>query len=133
MVVFGAFGTFLSWTWCISVNSYLQLNSRKYETLKDLESKLEYQFFKNEWEYLGTDKKKQTYRQLSVSELFTPIIFFIFFLGFSIFGLYKLKEDNFFHFLIGLSVFEIFLLVYFFYYIQRNKQISEERQNGLIE
>ena len=59
IVILGVLGLSLSWIWCISVNSYLRVNSRKYEALKKLEDELEYQFFKDEWEFLADDEKEK--------------------------------------------------------------------------
>ena len=93
MTVLGGLGMWLSFTWFISVDSYLQLNSRKYEVLKELEEKLEYRFFKKEWKYLGGNKK-DTYRYLSFPELLAPIAFFIFFTVLFSIGIYKLQNGN---------------------------------------
>ena len=76
IVILGVLGVSLSWIWCISINSYLRVNSRKYEALKKLENELEYQFFKNEWEFLADDEKEKTYWQRSRIELTLPSLFF---------------------------------------------------------
>ena len=78
-VTVGATGIALSWSWYLSVDYYLRLNSRKYKTLKKLEKKLAYQFYKEEWDYLGKDRSDQTYWQLASNQLSIPILFFIIF------------------------------------------------------
>ena len=72
-------GISLSWSWLISINSNLRLNSRKYKALMKLENELEYQFFKNEWEFLGKYRKGKTYWQLSIIEITVPTTLFLLF------------------------------------------------------
>ena len=74
--ILGALGLLLSWSWCMSVESYLLLNSRKYAVLKKLEGELDYQFFKEEWDLLGKNKQNLTYKELSKSERSVPDLFF---------------------------------------------------------
>ena len=76
--ILGALGLLLSWSWCMSVESYLLLNSRKYDVLKKLEDKLDYQFFKEEWDLLGENKQNLTYKELSKSERSVPDLFLCF-------------------------------------------------------
>ena len=100
IVILGVLGLSLSWIWCISVNSYLRVNSRKYEALKKLEDELEYQFFKDEWEFLADDEKKKTYWQRSRIELTLPSLFFICFTALMGFGLYNFPNKLYLLFLI---------------------------------
>ncbi len=88
----GVIGLTLSMIWCVSLNSYLRVNSRKYEALKDLEMRLSYQFFKNEWSYLPENEQKQTYWQRSRIELILPIVFFLCFWGLMGFGLFHFNS-----------------------------------------
>ena len=84
--MFATIGLSLSWSWFISTESYLRLVSRKYEVLKELEIKLDYNFFEKEWGYLGKHGNNLTYRELSRIELSPSIIFlaiFLFLLAFS--------------------------------------------------
>ena len=53
MVVAGALGVFLSWAWGITIDGYLKMKAQKYKVLKELETKLEYQFFTYEAELSG--------------------------------------------------------------------------------
>lgn len=100
IVALGVLGLSLSWIWCFSINSYLRVNSRKYEALKKLEDELEYKFFKNEWEFLGDDEKTNTYWQRSVIELTVPGLFFLCFTALMGFGLYNLANKLYLLFLI---------------------------------
>ena len=79
IVTVGVTGIALSWSWYVSVDYYLRLNSRKYKVLKKLEEKLAYQFYKEEWDRLGKDRSYQTYWQLALNQLSVPILFFTIF------------------------------------------------------
>ena len=100
IVALGVLGLSLSWIWCISINSYLRVNSRKYEALKKLEGELEYQFFRNEWEFLADDEKENTYWQRSRIELTLPSLFFLCFTVLMGFGLYNFPNKLYLLFLI---------------------------------
>ena len=118
MMVLGGLGMWLSFIWVISVDSYLQLNSRKYEVLKKLEDELEYQFFQHEWELLGKEKNK-TYKYLSFPELLTPIVFFVFFLILFAIGFRKLPKEDYSHSIFALSaVLYPILLIFSFWYMR---------------
>ena len=54
-------GITLSVAWFILISSNLRQNIIKYEALKKLEKKLEYQFFKDEWKYLKKYRNRKTY------------------------------------------------------------------------
>ena len=92
VVLLGAVGIALSWSWGVSINSYLRLNSRKYEVLKILENKLGYQFFTKEWSFLGENREYKTYWQLSVNQLSVPTVFFIVFSVLLGAGVYSLEN-----------------------------------------
>ena len=92
IAAFGVLGLSLSWVWCISINSYLRVNSRKYEALKKLENKLEYQFFKSEWEFLPDNERENTYWQQSRIELTLPTVFFFCFTLLMGYGLYSFPD-----------------------------------------
>lgn len=73
----GLSGLTLSWVWGVSINSYLRVNSRKYEELKRLEKELEYQFFRNEWELLvGEEKGKPIGKDRRLNSLYQPYFLF---------------------------------------------------------
>ena len=92
-VVLGFFGSTLAMLWSITIDTYLRLNSRKYEVLKKLEAKLEYQFFTQEWELLGEKEKHHTYGRLALTEIFVPIAFNLFFAAVTMFGIMKTSKD----------------------------------------
>ena len=93
MLVLGGLGMWLTLIWCISVDSNLLQNTRKYETLKILEGKLEYQFLKQEWKFLGLDRDR-TYRSLATTEFLAPITFFLFFSVLFGIGVYRLRGGD---------------------------------------
>ena len=72
-------GITLSLAWFILVNSNLRQNIIKYEVLKKLENKLEYQFFQDEWKFLEKYRRSRTYWETSYIEIFIPILFFFIF------------------------------------------------------
>ena len=99
-VFLGVIGSTLSGLWSITIDTYLRVNSRKYEVLKKLEAKLEYQFFTQEWELLGEKEKHRTYRQLALNETCVPVVFNVFFAGVTMFGILKTSKDILLPFLI---------------------------------
>ena len=72
-------GITLSLAWFVLINSNLRLSMLKYEALKRLEDKLEYQFFRDEWEFLEKYGRGRTYWEVSYIEIAIPILFFIVF------------------------------------------------------
>lgn len=74
-VTTGILGCLFSALWFSSIESYLGRISRKYEILKKLEDEFEFQFFKQEWELLGEEKKSESYEQRSWFETYLPIGF----------------------------------------------------------
>ena len=72
----GYIGLFLSWIWFVSIDTHLDSISRKYEVLKELEAKLEFQFITHEWELLGKNRKNSTYRKLAFREVLMPYFFY---------------------------------------------------------
>ena len=134
IVIFGVLGITLSWIWCLSINSYLRVNSRKYKALNKLEQKLEYKFFKSESEFLGKFEKGTTYWQRSLIELTTPGLFFLFFVGLMWIGFVNLPEQNFVLFMF----YPVCLLQFFFYDLQKWYKIEKgldkgEKKNGKMD
>ncbi len=72
-------GITLSVVWFILISSNLRQSIIKYEALKTLEDKLEYQFFKDEWKYLEKYWNRKAYWDTSYVEIFIPVLFFIIF------------------------------------------------------
>ena len=72
-------GITLSLAWFILINSNLRQSMLKYEALKRLEDKLEYQFFKDEWAFLERYGRGRIYWEISYIEIFIPVLFFFIF------------------------------------------------------
>ena len=79
MIGVSLLGIPLCLTWFILINTNLRMSMLKYETLKRLEDKLEYPFFKEEWKLLENYGKSKTYWEISYIEIFIPIFFFFIF------------------------------------------------------
>lgn len=79
MIGVSLLGIPLCLTWFILINTNLRMSMLKYETLKRLEDKLEYPFFKEEWKLLENYGKGKTYWEISYVEIFIPIFFFFIF------------------------------------------------------
>ena len=90
----GFFGSIFSVLWSITIDAYLRVNSRKYEVLKKLEAKLEYQFFTQEWELLGEKEKHHTYRRLALHEIYVPLGFNLFFTMVTYLSILKKSNDQ---------------------------------------
>ena len=95
MIGIASLGIPLSVTWFILINSNLRLSMLKYEALKKLEDKLEYQFFKEEWKFLENYGKGKTYWEISYVEIFIPILFFLIF-TFLLNAVYTTYPDKFY-------------------------------------
>ena len=77
----GIVGMALSISWLLVIRSYRQLNSGKLEALQELETRLEYPFFKSEWRLLGEGKDKRRYWRLTQTEAVLPWTFLVLFLA----------------------------------------------------
>lgn len=73
----GLLGILISASWFIVIRSYRQLNTGKFATLHELETKLAYPFFQREWIHLKKGRNLNRYWKLTVVETFVPISFFI--------------------------------------------------------
>ncbi len=80
LTAFCILGILLSVSWFVVIRSYRQLNTGKFGALHELEQKLDYPFFKREWELLEEGKNKSRYWKLTIVETFLPLIFFFLFL-----------------------------------------------------
>ena len=69
----------LTIVWFILINSNLRQSMVKYEALKRLEDKLDYQFFRDEWTFLERYGKSKAYWEITYIEIFIPILFFLIF------------------------------------------------------
>jgi len=84
----GILGLLLCIVWYFNIRSYRQLNSGKFKALHELEEKLDYPFFKREWELLEEGKNRKAYFQLTRIEQFTPLVISIPYLGITIYSLF---------------------------------------------
>lgn len=84
----GIIGMSISGSWYIVIRSYRQLNRQKFATLHELEQKLDYPFFRREWELLERGRNRNRYWKLTVVETFLPTIFFLLFFSFLVIALY---------------------------------------------
>ena len=78
-IALGVIGFVIASIWLFVTDSYLRRNSRKYEVLKHLESKLEYNFLSIEWSTLGPRKLRKNYRSLAIVEFAMPFSFYVIF------------------------------------------------------
>lgn len=77
MIIGGFMGVLLCIIWIVNIRSYRQLNSAKFKALHDLELKLPFQFYSEEWKYLGEGNDSKKYFQLTKIEQFAPVLFSI--------------------------------------------------------
>lgn len=78
--IVGIVGVALSVSWLLVIRSYRQLNTGKLKTLQELETQLEYPFFKREWQVLGEGEDRRRYWRLTQTEAVLPWTFFVLFL-----------------------------------------------------
>lgn len=67
-------GCIISILWYFNIRSYRQLNSGKFKALHKLEEKLPFQFYKEEWDILGSGDSFNKYFQLTKVESVYPWI-----------------------------------------------------------
>ena len=84
--VAGIVGALLSISWYVVIRSYRQLNTGKFRALHELEEKMVYPFFKREWDLLAQGTDKNRYWTLTRVEVSLPCIFFVLFLGLTVFS-----------------------------------------------
>ena len=75
----GIIGVVLSISWLLVIRSYRQLNTGKLKALEELETRLEYPFFKCEWQLLGKGKDRGMYWRLTQAEAVLPWTFLVLF------------------------------------------------------
>ena len=84
----GCFGALLSVSWFVVIQSYRQLNEEKYRVLGELEKRLPYQFFAEEWDPQAKGKKSNRYWKLTYVEVTLPVIFSALFVGLIAYSLF---------------------------------------------
>ena len=75
----GILGVALSVSWLLVIRSYRQLNTGKLKALQELETRLEYPFFKCEWRLLGEGEDRRRYWRLTRAEAVLPWTFLLLF------------------------------------------------------
>ena len=85
-MIVGVLGSLLTVSWIKNMLGYLHSTSSRYETIKELESFLPYQFTKSVWKLMpGGNHKK--YLDFASQELLTPAVFCLGFVFLAVFGL----------------------------------------------
>ena len=121
-IVIGNLGAIFLMVWFFSIESYLERISRKYEILMKLEDKFDFQFFRQEWELLGEQKKREPYEQLSQFEFGLPFAFLVIF--------FVLTYGGFFKIMPALEVLKMFLLGPAYLFIRAAQMLfAEHRYN----
>jgi hypothetical protein len=75
VVAIGAFGVLLCYVWYITIRSYKQLNSGKFHLIGEVEARLPFPFYDEEWKKLGEGKDKKKYIPITHVEQYVPILF----------------------------------------------------------
>lgn len=88
LLVIGLIGISLSAAWFVIIQSYKQLNSNKFRVLHDMEKKLPYAFFTDEWDPESEGKKSNRYWKLTTVERLLPSIFLVLFIGIAVYGFF---------------------------------------------
>ena len=79
VAIIAIIGMLVSWVWIIQIDKYVQLNSRKFNALKDLEKKLQYQFYDQTLSYLDEKNRNKSYQRRAYYHFNLPAIFFLLF------------------------------------------------------
>jgi hypothetical protein len=84
----GLLGIILCIIWRLNIKSYRQLNSAKFKIIHEMESKLPFACYENEWQLLGKGIEGKKYKQLTIIENYVPFIVLIPYFLLFIFSLY---------------------------------------------
>ena len=71
----GVFGMLLCYVWYITIRSYRQLNSGKFHLIGEVEARLPFPFYDEEWNKLGRGKDKTKYIPITHIEQHVPTLF----------------------------------------------------------
>ena len=88
-IIGGLMGIFLCVIWIVNIRSYRQLNTAKFKTLHEVESRLSFQFYSEEWKHLGEGKDAKKYYQLTKIEQFAPVLLSLPFILLILLGFFK--------------------------------------------
>lgn len=93
MLIAGCLGMLLSLIWKYSINRYNLMLTEKYKVLMELETKLEFHFFQQEWKSIEKKVEFNPNVQFSTAETYISRAFLFLFIMLSIFGfLFSLKR-----------------------------------------
>ena len=85
-VAVGLCGMIVCASWYVVLRSYRQLNTEKFRVLRDLETRLPYEFFTTEWDPESAGSKSNRYMRLSVVETIMPLVFGALFLAMTVYA-----------------------------------------------
>lgn len=122
MILGGILGASLSWTWSLSIDSYLKLKAQKYEVLKELETKLEFQFFTYETEL----SNKLIYFKYPRFESLVPFLFFFISVALLTNGILKMPNKLYLLFLIHPIIIFLWLMFLRLFPLFSKKDTSRE-------
>lgn len=88
-IIGGLMGIILCLIWIVNIRSYRQLNTAKFKTLHEVEKRLSFQFYSEEWTHLGEGKDSKKYYQLTKIEQFAPILLSLPFILLILLGFFK--------------------------------------------
>jgi len=78
-IFIGIFGIVLSYIWASIIQNYRSLNSAKYAVILEMEEKLPWKVYGDEWKKLKEGGDKKVYAKLTVVEKKLPHIFLVFY------------------------------------------------------
>jgi hypothetical protein len=90
----GVFGVLLCYVWYITIRSYRQLNSAKFRLIGEVESRLPFPFYDEEWKKLGMGKDKKKYVPITHVEQYVPVLFAMIFAVLFAAGAYLLVSNS---------------------------------------
>ncbi len=93
-ILIAVIGMLLCYCWGRLIRSYRDLNSAKYEVITEMEKKLPFSPYTEEWDYLKNKKNGATYTPLTRIEFSIPGIFALLYIAFALrFNLYGILKD----------------------------------------
>jgi len=90
LLIAGVLGSALCVLWYLSIVSYKQLNSGKYEVIAEMEENLPFSPFDREWEILEQGENRRTYVTHTWVERKIPLVLVIPYIGIAVYALYML-------------------------------------------
>lgn len=81
ILLISSVGILICLIWWVIVYSYKQLNTGKFIIIHEMEKKLPFRLYYNEWKALGEGKDLHKYLPFSHVEIFIPLVFVILYVG----------------------------------------------------